>query len=357
VRTALAVIVAPFCQHGCTTGGRDRTTTAGAALSGHEVRIESALQLGGQVTQMGLWALSRTMVRANPVFIVGEARSGTSILYRTLQKHSAFAPKQQSLVETEVFAHLPRAFLFGRTYPESWIRFFLEDRQQWDLFLRSIRLPRVATAALAPVNYLRRDRWRWLFYAGLGPAVLRSFVFHATRARGCQRLVEKTPTNVQHLEKLTAAFPHGRLLYVHRHPVDVFSSYRRRAAVDPAGGWANLDVRAFAERWTASTARVLSWLDSGNRNLFAVRYESFVDDPATTFQGICAFLDEPFEANAVEEARPDIRRWPIDPHLWGAIVPRTKEWRDHISREEAAMVQDLTASIMRRLSYYPYPMR
>jgi hypothetical protein len=88
---------------------------------------------------------------------------------------------------------------------------------------------------------------------------------------------------------------------------------------------------------------------------FVVRYESSVDDPATTFQGIC--VDEPFEAKAVEEARPDIRRWPIDPHLWGAIVPSTKEWRDHISTEEAIMVQNLTASIMRRLGYQPYPMR
>jgi hypothetical protein len=301
------------------------------------------------------YAGDRNAGAAAPVFIVGEARSGTSILYRTLQKHSTFAPKKQNLVETEVFAHLPRAFLFDRTYPEAWIRFFLEDHQEWELFLRSIRLPRVATAALAPVNYLRRHRWRWLYDAGMGPAVLRSFVFHATRARGCLRLVEKTPTNVHHLEELTAAFPNGRLLYVHRHPVDVFSSYLRRAVIDPAGGWANLDVRTFAERWTASTSRALSWLDSGNTNLFTIRYESFVEDPVTAFQEICAFLDEPFEANALEEERPDNRRWPVDPHLWGAIVPRTKEWRDHISTEEAAMVQYLTGSVMRRLGYQPYP--
>jgi hypothetical protein len=309
------------------------------------------------MTQTSLWTLSRAMARAEPVFIVGEARSGTSILYRTLQKHSSFAPKRQSLVETDMFAHLPRAFLFGRTDPDAWIKFFLEDRQEWDQFLRSIRWPRLATAALAPVNYLRRDKWGWLFHAGLGPAVLRSFVFHATRARGCRRLVEKTPTNAQHLKELTAAFPHARLLYVHRHPVDVFSSYRRRATVDPAGGWADVDVRSFAERWTTSTAHVLSWLDSGRRNLLPIRYESFVEDPEATFLEICAFLDEPFEAQAVDESRPDVRRWPVDPHLWGAIVPRTKAWRDHISTEDAATVQHLTGSIMRRLGYQPYPTR
>jgi Sulfotransferase family len=306
------------------------------------------------VTQMGLWTLSRTMARANPVFIVGEARSGTSILYRTLQKHSAFAPKRQSLVETEIFAHLPHVFRFSQVYPDPWIKFCLEDRQEWDRFLRSIRLSRVATAALAPANYLRRDRWGWLFHVGLGPATLRSFVLHATRARGCRRLVEKTPTNTRYLERLTAAFPRARLLYIHRHPVDVYSSYRRRAAVDRAGGWADLDVRTFAERWTTSTAHVLSWLDSDNRNLLVIRYESFVEDPVTAVNRICAFLDEPFEAQTVEETRPDLRRWPVDPNLWGAIVPTTKAWRDHISTEEAAMVQYLTGSVMKRLGYQPY---
>jgi hypothetical protein len=146
-------------------------------------------------------------------------------------------------------------------------------------------------------------------------------------------------------------------LYVHRHPVDVFSSYRRRAAVDKAGGWADLDVHTFVEQWTKSTARALAWLDSGKGNLQMVRYESFVDDPATAFRDICAFLGEPFEVQAVEETRPDLDRWPVDPHLWGAIVPSTKEWRDHISAEEAAVVQEHTASIMQRLRYSPYPSR
>lgn len=309
------------------------------------------------MTQPSLWTPSPAMARTEPVFIVGEARSGTSILYRTLQKHTSFAPKRQSLVETDMFAHLPRAFLFGRTYPDAWIKFFLEDRQEWDQFLRSIRFARLATATLAPVNYLRRDRWGWLFHAGLGPAVLRRFVLHAAAARGCRRLVEKTPTNTPHLGKLTAAFPRARLLYVHRHPVDVFSSYRRRAAVDQAGAWADVNVHTFVERWTRSTARALAWLDSGNGNLLMVRYESFVEDPATAFRDICAFLGEPFEVQAVEEARPDLDRWPVDPHLWGAIVPSTKEWRDHISAEEAEVVQERTASIMRRLSYAPYPTR
>ena len=305
------------------------------------------------MTRLG--AISAAMRVARPVFIVGEARSGTSILYRTLQKHPAFAPRVPSLVETEMFAHLPRAFLFSATYPRPWIRFLLDDEAAWTAFLRSVRGPRLASALLAPANYLLRERVQWLWRAGLGHLVLRSFVHHATQARGVRRLVEKTPTNTPHLAKLTQAFPRAALLYVHRHPVDVYSSYRRRAAVDQHGAWAALDPETFSRRWVASTGRVLAWLQAGHDNLLAVRYETFTTEPAAAFQQVCDFLGEPFDATAVTEPRPDPTRWPVDPHLWGPIAGRTKEWRDHISAAEAATVQRLTAPTMRRLGYEPYP--
>ncbi len=300
--------------------------------------------------------ISAVMRHASPVFIVGEARSGTSMLYRTLQKHPAFAPRTPNLVETELFAHLPRTFQFNATYPQPWRRFMLDDAAAWAAFLRTIRVPKVASLALAPATYLLRDRLPWLWRASLGHLVLRSFAFHATQARGCRRLVEKTPTHTRHLAQLTSAFPRCRLLYVHRHPVDVYSSYRRRAGVDPGGGWADLEVAEFCRRWESSTLRVLQWLGAGHTNLHRVRYETFTADPADAFREVCAFLGEPFEEAAILESRPDPDRWPVDPHLWGEIVARTKDWRDHIGVGEAAAVQRTLAPTMRRLGYEPYPL-
>jgi hypothetical protein len=44
----------------------------------------------------------------NPVFIVGPARSGTSLLYRILQKHPVFVPQNRlvsvDLTESRVFS-------------------------------------------------------------------------------------------------------------------------------------------------------------------------------------------------------------------------------------------------------------
>jgi hypothetical protein len=295
------------------------------------------------------------MKRSSPVFIVGEARSGTSILYRTLQKHSSFRPSEVNLAETNIFVHLRRTFMFDQTYPETLRQFMLGDRRAYQDFLRSIGVLRVVSALWVGPNYLLRDRAAWLWYANLNHLLLRSYFFHAAAARGCRRLVEKTPTNTPNLAKLTRTFPRARLLYVHRHPVDVLGSYRRRAKADPDATWANLTPDDFCRTWLASTERVLAWLARGNENLRLVRYEAFTQDPDAEFERICAFLDEPFEREAVEERHPDLTRWRGDPLLWGPVVRQTRAWTDYVTAAEAEYLQQRLLPVMDALGYEPYP--
>lgn len=304
-----------------------------------------------------LLAISATMKGSSPVFIVGEARSGTSILYRTLQRHSSFRPLRTNLVETEIFSHLRRTFLFGTTYPESLIRFMLDDEVVYRDFLGSIRVIRVVNALAVGLNLMFRDRSDVVWYANLNHLLLRSYFFHAARARGCRRLVEKTPTNTIHLHRLWRTFPRAQFLYVYRHPVDVFSSYRRRAADDPAAGWAaRLTPEDFCKAYRASIERVISWTH-GHGNLRMIRYEDFTRQPASEFQQICEFLREPYEPQALIERRPDLGRWRGDPHLWGEIVPVTKNWRDYIREDEAEVIQSALSDVMARLGYEPYQPR
>jgi hypothetical protein len=300
-----------------------------------------------------LLSISTTMKRSRPVFIVGEARSGTSILYRTLQKHSSFRPIRQNLVETEIFSQLHRTFLFRAGYPPTLVRFMLEDEREYERFVAGIRVPRILSALLVPANLVIRDRPDVVWSASLSPLVVRAYFFHATRARGCRRLVEKTPTNTANLGRLAACFPRAAFLYIHRHPIDVFASYRRRALADPDARWAELAVGAFCDTYAASTERALRWRD-GHENLLFVRYESFTEVPEDSFAEVCRFLDEAVELEAVREDRPDVGRWRGDPHLWGRIVPTTKDWRDFVSRTEVDVVQDRLRRTMSVLGYAPY---
>ena len=290
-----------------------------------------------------------------PVFIVGEARSGTSILYRTLQKHPSFLGREIQLGETDICVHLRRTFLFREGHPPPLVRFMLDDRDAYEAFLRSIRPIRALSALLAPVNVFVKDPPMWWWRANLHHLVVRRYFEHAKVARGCRRLVEKTPTNAANLPRLAAAFPDARFLYIHRHPVDVYSSYRRRAAADPDASWAaGLTPTAFCERYETSLDHVRRWRRE-HRNLALVRYEAFTTDPAGTFAQICAFLDEPFEADAVEEPNPEHGRWRGDPYLWDRIAVVTKDWRDHLTAAEARSIQDRLADVMDELAYEPYP--
>jgi hypothetical protein len=295
------------------------------------------------------------MKHSRPVFIVGEARSGTSILYRTLQKHSSFRPKKTNLAETNIFVHLRRTFMFNHDYPETLRQFMLGDERAYQEFLRSIAVLRMVSALWVGPNYVLRDRAAWLWYANLNHLLLRSYFFHAAAARGCRRLVEKTPTNTSNIAKLTRTFPRARLLYVHRHPVDVLGSYRRRAKADPNATWANVTPADFCQSWRASTERVLGWLARGNDNLRLVRYERFTEDPDAEFRRICAFMDEPFEQEAVEERHPDFTRWRGDPLLWGPVVRQTRTWADQVTTAEADYLQQRLRPVMDALGYEPYP--
>jgi hypothetical protein len=299
-----------------------------------------------------LLKISTEMKASRPVFIVGETRSGTSILYRTLQKHPSFRPLEPDLTETEIFSHLRRTFLFRRSYPESLSKFMLHDEVRYGQFLRSIRVIRLVSLLSVGLNLMLRNRSELIWYGNLNHLLLRSYFFHARRARGCRRILEKTPTNTVNLPRLEKAFPEARFLYVHRHPIDVFTSYRRRARDDPQATWAaRLSPEDFCASYAASTERVFGWV-AEHANLMMVRYEAFTSYPERELRSICGFLGERFDPEMVREPNPE--RWRGDPHLWGEIVPVTKDWRDHIEYPEAEAIQTALADVMRRLGYRRY---
>jgi hypothetical protein len=302
----------------------------------------------------GVLGESAAMQGSEPVFIVGEARSGTSILYRTLQKHPRFRPREPNLVETDIFAHLRRTFMFGPGYPADLVRFMLDDRQEYARFLRAIRPLRALSAALIPANLALRDRAAWLWYVNLSHLVVRSYFFHAGRARGAERLVEKTPTNTRHLPRLKHCFPRARFLYLYRHPVEVLGSHRRRLADDPAATWTRTDLDAFCHEWRASTRRALAWRERHD-DLLLLRYEDLARTPEAALRGVCAFLGEEFQTGMIEEPHPQVGRWQGDPHLWGPIVPRTKQWADHVGLDEARPLAMRLGAEIAALGYEPLP--
>src|SRR5829696_4963547 len=202
---------------------------------------------------MGLSQISRAAKRTSPVFIIGEARSGSSMLYRVLLRHPSFAPRAETLQETSFVRQAPLAYRFDAGHPSNMRRYMLEDDDAWRAFLDSLAPVRPLLAAAAVTQPLL-GRFGWAWYLAPSRRVARSYLHHAQLARACRRILEKTPRHVEHMGRLFACFPRARLLYIHRHPVDVYSSYVRRGQTDPRAAWARIPWRSSAPSTGATPA-------------------------------------------------------------------------------------------------------
>ncbi|MEQ7125189.1 sulfotransferase [Actinopolymorpha sp. B11F2] len=306
---------------------------------------------------MNLLEISRTERVTAPVFIVGEARSGTTILYRSLQKHPAFRPRSENLWESKIMVHVDNAASFGPREPGTMYGHMAHDDDRYQAFLTSIAplrpLLAAGEAALRRVPARHRSR---IWTASGHPLVVRSYFHHVRTARGVKRVLEKTPSHVNYVHRLLRCYPKARLIYIHRHPVDVYTSYVRRARVDPvAARWAALKPTAFAQRWARNTTLALAAAAEVPASFLMVRYEQFTAAPDETMRGICDFIGEPFDLEIVREPNPDLARRRAAPHLFGEITTKTKEWRDYVTPLDAAALQQRLAPVMDRLSYQPYP--
>lgn len=296
----------------------------------------------------------------SPVFIVGVARSGTSRLYLSLQKHSRFTPTNSidrfDLTESRIFLN---AASMRQRCGNAW-DFLLHDAQEHDALMRTLPSAHRSRlhdhAALQRITgYTRRTRVLWWRLCGNHTAV-RSYFAHAQRARGVQRIVEKTPDHVYRMPEILATFPQARVVCTMRHPLDVFSSYKRRLTiartVEPPDSrsvrWLEgMRPAEFIAQYRTIAALALR----AHPSRMLVRYEDFTAAPQRIFAEICAFTGEAYEPNCIEDGTPGLSHWKQDPLLSQPVTVNDKPWFDYVSRDDAAHIENSLADIMALLHY------
>jgi hypothetical protein len=299
-------------------------------------------------------AVDSTGSATGPVFIVGEARSGSSLLYRLLQEVPEFAPRAPSLEESHIFTHLRRAFAFHGHAPKNLYNYMLESEDHYRRFLQGTRLRRLASVPLLlPLAVGRRGygTWRW----DGSRSVVRLYFSLAHEARGGARILEKTPEHVFFLDPLYRAFPDGMFLYIHRHPIDVYSSYVRRARVDPASAWwSDISPTDFCEKYRRAVGAVKRFEAGARDRLVLLRYEDLVLHPDEVLSTLCARLGVTIAVVGPGGASiGDGSHWRPDPHLFGAVTATTKDWSEFVDAAVARRIESDLSDIMELLAYEP----
>ena len=211
--------------------------------------------------------------RPSPFFIVGSARSGTTLLSMLLSRH----PRIEVLAETNfypIFQPL-RACYEPLSDPRSLARFADEVA---GLARHIVPFPLGAKEILARVEQPT--------FPGVFKAWLDAYAGHY----GKERSGEKTPQHCRYVETIERDFPGASILIVVRDPRDsAYSGLRSfgRSLCSMAADW-NAVIPA------VQTAR-------GRRHL--VRYEELVAAPEAALRGICDQLGEAWDAAMLDPER------------------------------------------------------
>ncbi len=284
------------------------------------------------------------------LFIVGCARSGTTLLHRIVDAHplvaitpemhwvssrlQAYDPRGERLVTREVIAKLAEHKRFSH---------FELDRADFEDLLGPDE----------PVPYRE--------FLG------RLFELYG-RVREKPIVGNKTPAYVRHLPELHGLWPEARFVHIVRDGRDVCLSVLNWKKADRTAGrfstWEEDPVSTTALWWER---KVRSGHEAGaalGPGLYhEMRYEDLIRDPEGECRALCGFLDLPYDAAMARFSEgktrtdlPDPRKMPKK--AWLPVTSGLRNWRTEMEVEDAERFEAVSGDLLDEMGYeraFPEP--
>jgi tetratricopeptide (TPR) repeat protein len=221
-------------------------------------------RLRGFFTRSRLNLLPRAAVRtdmAQPLFIVGFPRSGTTMVEQTLSSHPNICAGDELTYINDLTFLMPRMLGSPLTYPEALADLWMGDNHESLDNLRDF--------------YLQRTRQ-------LG--IIRE---------GAHWFTDKMPLNETHLGLVSLVFPQSPIIHLIRHPLDVifscFSNYLTH------GFNCSFDVVTAATHYALIMDLVEHYRENLQMHYMQVKYEDIVADQEKQVRRMLEFVREPFD--------------------------------------------------------------
>ena len=285
--------------------------------------------------------------RAPVPFVVGAARSGTTLLRLMLDSHPQLAIPPETHFLSKLHSQSPRN-------PAEFLSVLRASPRWRDWQLDGAELER-ELERLQPFTVSE---------------ALRTFYGAYSRRFGKSRWGDKTPAYAERLEMIERLLPEAAFIHIVRDPRDVVLS------IISAGApwWGSQDPREAAERWS-ERVRTCRAQGARARRYLEVRYEDLIRSPTRILRNLCEFLElewDPAMLSYHERAADRLAELGSFPYPEGArmaagderralhamtskppAASRIGRWREELPAADRAVVEEVAGELLRELDYTP----
>jgi len=241
-----------------------------------------------------------------PCFIIGNPRSGTTLLRLILNAHSHFCVPPECGFIQWLYQFFGSWTSKDSANPKR-VQSFLEELsscrkiETWELNNEELGK---AILTIQPDSYTNLCR-----------EVLNQYI--RQEKPGALRWGDKNNYYIQHMETIETIFPDAVFLFIVRDGRDVACSYRAlhertsSSAYFPKLPYATEEI---AREWKDNNQQVIARLSNSKSHL--VKYEDLVVKSENTIRKMCSFLDIPFESGMLEFYLEKTAREPHEMIAW-----------------------------------------
>jgi Sulfotransferase family len=254
---------------------------------------------------------------AQPIFILGFPRSGTTLTEQALSSHPRISAGDELPFINEFGTAIPRLFSSPLSYPEALAELWMGDQR------RGLETLRDAYLQKADLKGIVRPGSAWF--------------------------TDKMPLNEMHLGLIALIFPRSPLIHVLRHPLDVILSVFSRHLTH--GYFCAYALETVACHYVLVMDLVWHYRQEMALRYLPVRYEDMVTNMADSVRRMLDFIGEPFDEGCVNFSKN--RRLPNTPSyaqvsesLYGRSRFRYRHYLQHL-----APVIPVVKPVMDRLGY------
>jgi hypothetical protein len=259
-----------------------------------------------------------------PFFIVGCARSGTTLLRRLVNNHSDVA--------------IPLESLFLLDYLKVGGRFAISD-----LIPLLVREPQMLEWGIAPRIADFSD-------CATLPEVIAELHRIYARQHGKKHWGQKTPRFIRNLDLIQDSFPNARFIHIVRDPRAVANSLIRSNVHRSTAYHA-------AKRWAGDVAAGLDFQDRYPDKALMVSYEGLVADQQVTLQQITDFVGIDYQPNMLQPDMEILKEYSrfnakIQANLGRAVTAELAgKWVGELSGADLKIVESICSPLMNDLGY------